>query len=180
MVEGIEKQKTGFKFGKHRLTVTGVIKNWVFHGRTYRLLTVRTHDNLNYVSLRLYNQTGRFIKQLLVEPEIAQFIFQGFYTEWPDTLNKAVEVFGKEKQIDMAEEECAELIVSIKHLKRNRCGEEAVIEECVDVELMIEQMQNIFKDKLGLWGNIKAEKMERLAKLVEAGGDIRLKEVNDG
>jgi len=76
-MKGIEKQKAGFKFGKHRLTVLNQIAHWVFRDRTYKLLRVQTQDNLEYISLRLYNATGKFIKQILVEPEIASQIFKG-------------------------------------------------------------------------------------------------------
>lgn len=68
-MNGINKQQTGFKFGQHRLTVEknhGEIKH---NGRTYRLLSVLTHDGLPYYSLRLYNGTGKFIKQFLIDPE---------------------------------------------------------------------------------------------------------------
>lgn len=33
---------------------------------------VQTNDNLEYVSLRLYNQNNKFIKQFLIEPEIVE------------------------------------------------------------------------------------------------------------
>ncbi len=76
MVKGIEKQITGFKFGKHRLEVLHQIAHYPHNGRTYKLLRVRTQEGLEYISLRLYNNTGRFIKQILVEPEIAGMIFK--------------------------------------------------------------------------------------------------------
>ena len=76
-MEGITKQQTGFRFGQHRLEVLHQIAHYPHNGRTYKLLLVRTHDGLEYVSLRLYNSSGRFIKQILVEPELAGQIFKG-------------------------------------------------------------------------------------------------------
>lgn len=66
----INKQTTGFKFGKYRLQVLEKAGQVVHNGRVYKLVKVRTHNNLIYWSLRLYNSQGKFIKQLLFEPEV--------------------------------------------------------------------------------------------------------------
>jgi hypothetical protein len=68
----VEKQKTGFRFGKYRLEVTATLGSCQYGGRTYRLVRVRTSDGKLYLSLRLYNGTGRFIKQFLFEPEVRE------------------------------------------------------------------------------------------------------------
>lgn len=70
----MEKQKVGFKFGKYRLTVLEKLGAIQHHGRTYSLMRVQTHEGLEYLSLRLYNAQGRFIKQFLIEPELASAI----------------------------------------------------------------------------------------------------------
>jgi len=67
----INKQVAGFKFGKFRLEVIQKLGEVCHKGRTYRLVQVQTSDNQIYFSLRLYNSKGKFIKQLLFEPEIA-------------------------------------------------------------------------------------------------------------
>jgi len=77
MGKGIAKQQTGFRFGVHRLEVIHQIAHYPYDGRVYKLLRVKTHEEREYISLRLYNNTGRFIKQILVEPEIAGVIFKG-------------------------------------------------------------------------------------------------------
>ncbi len=66
----VDKQKAGFRFGKYSLTVLETLGEVKFSGRSYRAVTVLTNDGKRYVSLRLYNGNGRFIKQLLMEPEI--------------------------------------------------------------------------------------------------------------
>lgn len=66
----VEKQQTGFRFGKHPLTVVEEIGAVKHQGRTYKMLKVRTEKGQIYRSLRLYNGQGKFIKQMLVEPEI--------------------------------------------------------------------------------------------------------------
>lgn len=67
----MEKQKVGFKFGKYRLNVLERLGSIKHNGRTYSLVKVETNDKQVYLSLRLYNATGKFIKQLLFEPELA-------------------------------------------------------------------------------------------------------------
>ena len=74
MVAKVEKQTTGFKFGKYRLTVIKEFGQVSHNGRIYRLVGVQTHDGQDYLSLRLYNGTGKFIKQLLIEPCLARQI----------------------------------------------------------------------------------------------------------
>lgn len=70
----INKQQTGFKFGKYQLKLIKEIAHLNYDGRAYKLVRVQTHDNQEYLSLRLYNATGKFIKQFLVEPILAPAI----------------------------------------------------------------------------------------------------------
>ena len=69
-MKNIEKQKTGFKFGKYRLKVLEEYGEIIHNGRKYKLIKVQTNDDLEYISLRLYNKNNKFIKQFLMEPEI--------------------------------------------------------------------------------------------------------------
>lgn len=69
-MENIQKQKTGFKFGKYRLTVLKEYGEIIHNGRKYKLVKVQTNNNLEYISLRLYNKNNKFIKQFLMESEI--------------------------------------------------------------------------------------------------------------
>lgn len=48
--------------------------------------------------------------------------------------------WGVEAQFDQAVEECAELITTLKHLRRGRVDETAVADELADVYLMIGQL----------------------------------------
>lgn len=62
-----------------------------------------------------------------------------------DMAKIAVRKFGKKKQLDMIQEECAELITAISHYKRGREGAlKEVVEETADVAFMIHQLMNIF------------------------------------
>jgi len=82
----MDKQKVGFKFGKYRLTVIAKLGAVQHNGRTYCLVKVQTHDEQVYLSLRLYNAQGRFIKQLLIEPELAPAIGKLFIKVSDDNL----------------------------------------------------------------------------------------------
>ena len=77
-MENIQKQKTGFKFGKYRLMVLKEYGEFIHNGRKYKLVKIRTNDNLEYISLRLYNKNNKFIKQFLIEPEIVKDIVNLF------------------------------------------------------------------------------------------------------
>ena len=68
----VEKRETGFRFGKYKLEVVASLGSCQYGGRTYRLVRVRTSDKKIYLSLRLYNGSGKFIKQFLFEPEVRE------------------------------------------------------------------------------------------------------------
>lgn len=79
---------------------------------------------------------------------------------------QAVEKWGILSQLDVAVEECAELIKEIQKLKRCKTDrEKAMVEmlmayEVVDVEIMCEQIRCIFKDLP--FDKLKKQKLERL------------------
>lgn len=81
-------------------------------------------------------------------------------------MGKAIQKWGVELQMDLAQEECAELIVAISHWRRNRinCTKD-VIEEIADVKIMIRQLELMF----GIEDveSVVKFKMERLAKILE-------------
>lgn len=70
-MQGINKQETGFKFGKNLVQVQNEIKRVKNNGREYRLLNVMA-DQKPYISLRLYNAKNHFIKQFMMEPVVAR------------------------------------------------------------------------------------------------------------
>jgi len=88
---------------------------------------------------------------------------------------KAIDKFGKEAQLMVAMEECAELIQAISKLireeeKGNGFGKVAqnLAEEIADVEIMIEQIP-IITDLISrkMIDTVKKRKLERLEKLVD-------------
>ncbi len=78
------------------------------------------------------------------------------------TLEKAVEVYGKDMQLTVAVEELSELIKEICKHKRGADNREAIIEELADCSIMMEQIGIIFGiGDLELLSK-KAEKLHRL------------------
>ena len=56
-------------------------------------------------------------------------------------FQKALQKWGADFQFECAIEEMAELIVAIKHFKRDRIGTEPVIEEVADVLIMMGELR---------------------------------------
>lgn len=81
-------------------------------------------------------------------------------------LQEAIKIFGDSAQIDIAIEECAELIKALCKIKRGGFISQ-VAEEIADVEIMLEQLKLIFNCPTEV--KIKKEKkLIRLAKKIEA------------
>ena len=77
-------------------------------------------------------------------------------------LEKAIETYGKDMQLNVAIEELSELIKEICKSKRGANNREAIIEEMADCYIMMEQIEIIF----GLnYCDIKAVYDEKLARL---------------
>lgn len=79
-----------------------------------------------------------------------------------DILIEAISKFGEEKQIDMAIEECSELINALEKFRRGRVERFDVITEIADVQIMCEQMAIIFGE-----GGVFIEKQRKLERLKE-------------
>lgn len=73
-MQGINKQQTGFKFGKFSTTVIKKCGEVTNLNKVYKLVLLETDDKLLYYSIRLYNGKGRFLKQLLFEPSMLEKI----------------------------------------------------------------------------------------------------------
>ena len=65
----------------------------------------------------------------------------------------------------MAVEECAELIVSIKHLRRGRVGVVTMLEEAADTYITVSQLRLLAPTA---FDQLVGEKLDRLEKLLEA------------
>ena len=78
---------------------------------------------------------------------------------------ESIKKFGVDYQIEKTVEECAELILAIKHYQGERCEANDVVCEISDVFIVIEQMKIIFGRK-----NVDEAidyKIERLKKRIE-------------
>lgn len=80
-----------------------------------------------------------------------------------ELYRETVKKWGEEAQYDQAIEECAELIAALKHLKRNKIDQQAVIDELADVSLMIGQLIWMFgEDRVNKSIETKLEKLHKL------------------
>jgi len=79
---------------------------------------------------------------------------------------RALVIFGEDKQLDQTGEEFAEFIVAINHFKRGRVGREKLAEECADAENMIAQVRLIVGGDAV--DKIKAFKLDRFDKVLTA------------
>jgi NTP pyrophosphatase (non-canonical NTP hydrolase) len=70
------------------------------------------------------------------DPEDFNIVMKRYDSIYRATLAK----WGEEAQYDQAVEECAELIAALKHFKRDKVGQEHVIDELADVALMVGQL----------------------------------------
>lgn len=55
--------------------------------------------------------------------------------------------WGEEAQYDQAVEECAELIISLKHYRRGKADRQSVIDELADLTLMLGQLTWMLGEK---------------------------------
>lgn len=85
------------------------------------------------------------------------------------TFQEAVDTWGIDAQVDMAEEEAAEFIVASKHVGRGRSDLDDVIDELADLRIMQEQLTEfVGRDRVE---ERVEDKMDRLReRLDEAGG----------
>lgn len=60
------------------------------------------------------------------------------------TLEKAIETYGKDMQLNVAVEEFSELIKEICKNKRGRDNRENIIEEMADCYIMLQQLEIIY------------------------------------
>lgn len=83
-------------------------------------------------------------------------------------LHDAIARFGRQAQHAMAIEECAELIVALSHISRDRIPVSELAGEIADVQIMLEQLV-IMYDCSNAVEAIKRQKLARLARRLEGG-----------
>jgi NTP pyrophosphatase (non-canonical NTP hydrolase) len=87
-------------------------------------------------------------------------------------FNQAIDKFGRNNQMDMAVEECAELIKAINKYKRKPSGYTAddILDEIADVEIMCQQLRIMFDNRHTRVDDIKKKKIIRLQSRIESHG----------
>lgn len=96
-----------------------------------------------------------------------------------DVLRQAVNTWGIKSQLQMAQEECAELVVAVSHYQRNPTPAtfESVVDELADVKIMTEQLELIFgQAEVAIAVNTKLVRLqERLRERLEAEAYLKRK-----
>ena len=80
-----------------------------------------------------------------------------------ETYKKAIDTYGKDKQLDVAIEEMSELTKEICKFKRGQDNHKQIVEEIADVEIMLQQLKMICDVKCSELEGVKYQKTERLA-----------------
>lgn len=82
-------------------------------------------------------------------------------------LNRAIDVYGVNNQIDQAEQELIELLDALKHRRRpDRITN--IYEELADVDIMLDQLKLIFHCE-EIVSSIRAQKLARLEQRMKGG-----------
>lgn len=83
-----------------------------------------------------------------------------------DESGWALRKYGANAQMDQTIEECAELIVALRHYRRGKATEQDVLGELADVAIMVDQMRIQFgRDK---FDEMHREKLAKLRRQLEA------------
>lgn len=88
------------------------------------------------------------------------------------TIEKAIETYGVDMQLNVAIEEFSELIKEICKSKRGADNREAIIEEMADCYIMLKQLEYIYDIDYGDIITIRSNKIDRLAKRLEERSQI--------
>ncbi|MCK4964249.1 MAG: hypothetical protein KAH98_00715 [Dehalococcoidia bacterium] len=70
-MKDINRPQNGFRYGVNTLEVLQEFATFTNDSKTYKIVLVRTDQDQNYISIKLYNRDGKFVRQFLIEPEIA-------------------------------------------------------------------------------------------------------------
>lgn len=85
--------------------------------------------------------------------------------ELEEIFQATLEKWGAEAQYDQMIEECAELIIALKHYRRGKIDREAVVDELADVTLMLGQLTWMFGPPI-VEQSIQ-RKLEKLSELMD-------------
>ena len=85
------------------------------------------------------------------------------------TLEKAIETYGKDMQLNVAVEEFSELIKEICKHKRGRDNIDNIIEEMADCYIMLDQLAIIFGIEHKAINMVMDKKLARLDRMLEKG-----------
>ena len=71
VMKSINNQRNGFRYGAYSLEILREYATLSYNGGTYKIVMVKTDEDQKYIVIKQYNEVGEFLRQLLIEPEIA-------------------------------------------------------------------------------------------------------------
>ena len=71
VMKSINNQRNGFRYGAYSLEILREYATLSYNGGTYKIVMVKTDEGQKYIAIKQYNEVGEFLRQLLIEPEIA-------------------------------------------------------------------------------------------------------------
>ena len=71
VMKSINNQRNGFRYGAYSLEILREYATLSYNGGTYKIVMVKTDEDQKYIAIKQYNEVGEFLRQLLIEPEIA-------------------------------------------------------------------------------------------------------------
>ena len=70
-MKSINKQRNGHRYGAYSLEILREYATLSYNGGTYKIVLVKTDEDQKYIAIKQYNEAGEFLRQLLIDPEIA-------------------------------------------------------------------------------------------------------------
>lgn len=95
---------------------------------------------------------------------------------------RALSTWGQHAQVEMVQEEMAELLVTLSQWKRGRLNIDNVAEEVADVEIVLHTLRILVGDKLvDAWKAAKLDRLQdRLDKVERERMDNELRKLGEG
>lgn len=87
-------------------------------------------------------------------------------------LTTIADNYGKEKQVDIAIEECSELIKALLKDRRGKATIDDIVDEIADVQIMLYQLEYLFKCENAVNERVGAKITRQLSRIKEENAKV--------
>lgn len=87
-------------------------------------------------------------------------------------LTTIADNYGKEKQVDIAIEECSELIKALLKDRRGKATIDDIVDEIADVQIMPYQLEYLFKCENAVNERVRAKIARQLSRIKEENAKV--------